>query len=81
MMNGLGEPRAIEALLAGIVKDHGVRALHHPADMTKPAEIFEMVKTAEQEFGALDILVNNAATNPAMGPMVDLEPRAVRKIG
>ena len=34
MMNGLGEPRAIEALLAGIVKDHGVRALHHPADLT-----------------------------------------------
>ena len=60
MMNGLGEPRAIEALLAGIVKDHGVRALHHPADMTKPAEIHEMVKTAEQEFGAVDILVNNA---------------------
>jgi 3-hydroxybutyrate dehydrogenase len=60
MLNGLGEPRAIEALLAGMVKDCGVRALHHPADMTKPAEIFELVKTAEQEFGAVDILVNNA---------------------
>ena len=60
MLNGLGEPKAIEALLAGMVKDCGVRALHHPADMTKPAEIHEMVKTAEQEFGAVDILVNNA---------------------
>ncbi len=60
MMNGLGEPRAIEALLAGLVKEFGVRALYHPADMTKPDEIAELVATAEQEFGAVDILVNNA---------------------
>jgi 3-oxoacyl-[acyl-carrier protein] reductase len=32
------------------------------------------------ELGGLHILVNNAATNPAFGPMVDLEPRALRKI-
>ncbi len=60
MMNGLGEPAAIEALLAGMVREFGVRALHHPADMTKPREIAELVQTAEQEFGAVDILVNNA---------------------
>jgi 3-hydroxybutyrate dehydrogenase len=60
MTNGLGEPAAIEAMLAGLVKDFGVRALHHPADMTRPAEIAELVATAEQEFGAVDILVNNA---------------------
>lgn len=59
-LNGLGEPHAIEALLASIVKDFGVRALHHPADMTRPAEIAEMVASAEREFGAVDILVNNA---------------------
>jgi NAD(P)-dependent dehydrogenase (short-subunit alcohol dehydrogenase family) len=28
--------------------------------MTKPAEIAEMVRTTEKEFGALDVLVNNA---------------------
>ena len=60
MMNGLGEPAAIAALLAGMVKEFGVRALHHPADMTKPDEIAALVATAEQEFGAVDILVNNA---------------------
>ena len=37
-----------------------MRALHHPADMTKPGEIAELVPTAEREFGAVDILVNNA---------------------
>jgi 3-hydroxybutyrate dehydrogenase len=60
MMNGLGEPKAIEALLAGIVKECGVRALYHPANMTRPEEIAELVAVAEQEFGAVDILVNNA---------------------
>ena len=28
--------------------------------MTKPAEIADMVKTAEKTFGSLDVLVNNA---------------------
>jgi 3-hydroxybutyrate dehydrogenase len=60
MLNGLGEPRAIEASLAAIVREFGVRALHHAADMTRPGEIAELVATAEAEYGAVDILVNNA---------------------
>jgi len=32
------------------------------------------------ELGGLDILVNNAATNPVFGDVIDIEPRAVRKI-
>jgi len=35
-------------------------ARYSPADMSKPAEIADMVRTAEKEFGALDVLVNNA---------------------
>src|SRR4029077_4217112 len=34
--------------------------LSPPADMTKPAEIAEMVRTTAQTFGSLDVLVNNA---------------------
>ena len=35
------------------------------------------VAAAVERFGAVDILVNNAATNPYMGPLVDLDrPRA-----
>lgn len=60
MLNGLGEPSAIEATRAGIEKEFGARALYHGADMTKPAEIEDLVRVAEKAFGAVDILVNNA---------------------
>jgi 3-hydroxybutyrate dehydrogenase len=37
-----------------------VKAIHSPADMTKPAEISGMVALAESTFGSVDVLVNNA---------------------
>ncbi|MGZ8363873.1 MAG: 3-hydroxybutyrate dehydrogenase [Caulobacteraceae bacterium] len=60
VINGLGDAAAIEAERAGIERDHGVRCVYSPADMTRPAEITGMVETARREFGRLDILVNNA---------------------
>jgi 3-hydroxybutyrate dehydrogenase len=60
MLNGFGDKAAIEKLRASVEKDFGVRALYSPADMTKPADIADMVRTTEKEFGSLDILVNNA---------------------
>src|SRR5689334_1148620 len=55
VLNGLGDPAAIKAAQASIPG-----ALYHPADMTKPGEIADMVAFAHREFGRLDILVNNA---------------------
>ncbi|MEO7741825.1 MAG: 3-hydroxybutyrate dehydrogenase [Usitatibacter sp.] len=60
MLNGLGDAKEIEALRAGLEREHGVKARYHGADMTRPAEIAELVATAERELGAVDILVNNA---------------------
>jgi 3-hydroxybutyrate dehydrogenase len=60
VINGFGEQAAIEAERAGIEKQFAVKALYSPADMTKPAEIAEMIATAENTFGGLDVLVNNA---------------------
>jgi 3-hydroxybutyrate dehydrogenase len=60
MLNGFGEASEIEKTRAEVGRQCGVRALYSPADMTKPAEIAEMIRTAEQAFGGIDILVNNA---------------------
>jgi 3-hydroxybutyrate dehydrogenase len=59
-LNGFGDPAEIEMLRAGIEKECKVKAIYVPADMTKPAEIAALIKTAEQTLGSVDILVNNA---------------------
>ena len=60
MLNGFGKPEDIEAARAGIEAVFGVRAVHSPADMSKPAEIAGMIAAGEAAFGGVDILVNNA---------------------
>jgi 3-hydroxybutyrate dehydrogenase len=59
-LNGFGPAEAVEAERVGIEKEFGVRCLYDPADMSKPEEIARMVARVEKEFGALDVLVNNA---------------------
>jgi 3-hydroxybutyrate dehydrogenase len=59
-LNGFGDKAAIEKERSAIEKEFGVKAVYSPADMTKPAEIADMVNTAEKTFGSLDVLVNNA---------------------
>jgi 3-hydroxybutyrate dehydrogenase len=60
MLNGFGDKTQIEKIRAGITKDFGVKAAYSPADMTNPSDIADMIHTTEKEFGALDVLVNNA---------------------
>src|SRR6187401_877637 len=60
VLNGMGVPADIERERSGIETDFKVRAVHSPADMTKAAEIADMIATAEKTFGTVDILVNNA---------------------
>ena len=59
-LNGFGDAGEIEKSRAGIEKEFKVKALYDGADMTKPAEIAAMIKTAEKAFGSVDILVANA---------------------
>jgi 3-hydroxybutyrate dehydrogenase len=60
MLNGFGAAADIERERAGLEREFGITARYSPADMSKPAEIAAMIRTAEKEFGALDVLVNNA---------------------
>jgi 3-hydroxybutyrate dehydrogenase len=60
MLNGFGDQAAIETIRAGLEKEFGTKARYSAADMSRPAEIAAMVAATEKEFGALDVLVNNA---------------------
>ena len=44
-INGFGDKAAIEAERAGLEKHFDIKAIYSPADMSKPAEIAEMIAT------------------------------------
>jgi 3-hydroxybutyrate dehydrogenase len=60
VINGFGEPAAVERERASIEREFGVKAVYSGADMTKPAEIAQMIADAEKSLGSVDVLVNNA---------------------
>ena len=60
LLNGFGEPAAIEAIRSKLASEFGVKVIHSAADMSKPAEIRDMVAMAARELGGVEILINNA---------------------
>jgi 3-hydroxybutyrate dehydrogenase len=60
LINGFGEADALRAMCSEMAQEFGVKVIYSGADMSRPAEIREMVRHAASEFGGLDILVNNA---------------------
>jgi len=60
VLNGLGDPAKIEADRQALQARTNAAVRYHPADMTKPEEIKDLIAYAVREFGRLDILVNNA---------------------
>ncbi|NBX02971.1 MAG: SDR family NAD(P)-dependent oxidoreductase, partial [Alphaproteobacteria bacterium] len=60
MLNGMGDKAAIDAIVAELPQKYGVKAFYSAADMTKPADIRQMVAESVSKLGSVDILVNNA---------------------
>ncbi len=60
MLNGFGDPDAIETLRRQLADETGVLVAYSAADMSQPAEIAQMVVEADEAFGGVHILVNNA---------------------
>ena len=60
VLNGFGDAGEIEKLRKDIADEFKVKAIYAAADMSKPDEIYAMVKRAQSELGSLDVLVNNA---------------------
>src|SRR3546814_506289 len=61
----------LEATVAGIAAAGG-EALAVPADLSMAVEVRALVAAAVEQFGRLDIAFNNAGTEGAMKPIVEL---------
>lgn len=69
------KPDALHAVV-GRITANGGRALGLPAHTGKPDDVKAVVAKAIEHFGKVDVLVNNAATNPYFGPMLGIEDGA-----
>lgn len=56
--------------VAQAIQDRGGRALAVAAHVGEAAALDALVQRARETFGGVDILVNNAATNPHFGPLL-----------
>jgi NAD(P)-dependent dehydrogenase (short-subunit alcohol dehydrogenase family) len=68
---------AVAAELAAKYPDVGVLA--KAAHAGEPEQAAACMDATVQRFGGIDVLVNNAGTNPHYGPLVDIEPAAAAK--
>ena len=60
VLNGFGDVEAPRAQILKAGKAAGVQVAYHGADMSRPADIEDMVQYSVRNFGQIDILVNNA---------------------
>jgi len=56
VLNGFGDVQGARAEVQSL----GAEVGYHGADMSKPAEIADLMAYAERDFGGVDVLVNNA---------------------
>jgi 3-hydroxybutyrate dehydrogenase len=73
MLNGFGSPGEIEAIRNRLSAEHGIQVGFHGADMTKPDEIGALFTTAQEMFGTVDVVVNNAGIQH-VAPIEDFPP-------
>ncbi len=63
-------------IVAEKIRQHGVRALSVRAHIGKMETIQPLVDRVKDELGRIDILVNNAASNPTMAAAIDVDERS-----
>jgi NAD(P)-dependent dehydrogenase (short-subunit alcohol dehydrogenase family) len=69
---------AVQAV-ADSIRAGGGKAIARACHAGRLADVDALISGVQTEFGRLDILINNAATNPWFGPAADLPPAAFDK--
>ncbi|GAA3685831.1 MULTISPECIES: SDR family oxidoreductase [Yimella] len=67
---------ALKEAVAGL----GERASYVAGKADDPAHREEVVRTAIDKHGSIDVLINNTGINPVFGKLLDVEPEVSRKI-
>lgn len=65
VLSGIAELPQIAKAKTTLEREHGVRTLYSAADLRHPDQIEEMFRDADEAFGGVDILVNNAVVRCA----------------
>ena len=69
------KPEALDETVAAI-RPTGRKAIAVPTNVRDLAALQNLVDETRRQLGRIDILVNNAATNPVFGPVANLDERA-----
>jgi len=69
VLNGFGDVEGAQKEVAAL----GGEVAYHGADMSKPAEIQDLMQFAASKFGQVDVLVNNAGIQH-VSPIEDFDP-------
>ncbi|MEQ9102258.1 MAG: glucose 1-dehydrogenase [Imperialibacter sp.] len=62
------------------LKAEGIEAIGVAANAGDKADLENLLAATEKAFGGVDIVINNAATNPVFGPVVQTDEAAFDKI-
>jgi 3-hydroxybutyrate dehydrogenase len=79
VLNGFGDRAEIDHIRSDMAERHGVAVMYSDADMADPRAIADMIASAKDRFGALDIVVNNAGIQH-VAPVDDFAPDKWDKI-
>jgi NAD(P)-dependent dehydrogenase (short-subunit alcohol dehydrogenase family) len=66
--------------VARVLRGDGCRSLAVPCNVSRSVDLEHLVKVTLAEFGRIDVLVCNAAANPAYGPSQDMSNDVFDKI-
>lgn len=60
VINGIATPEKAESLSGRLRQQHSIEVFFHPADVADPEQCAQLIHDAEERFGSVDILINNA---------------------